>query len=219
MTNVLKLAATASAQAITLALVSRDQGGALVHYTTFDTNKPKTYGNTLYVWEAAGPVIPWDNLSSFVGQKTISEDSHSNSERIPFNYKVSQGYIVGYAVGPDPAATCAAIYLPPNDEPLDSTSLSLRFSTFAPGAVIVSYTALDQYNPKSNKNWVAIWNGPRANYNGDFLKAADIPYPNTSGKATIQHPLLIGATYTVGYFMTAMPSGKTTLAAQVTFNT
>jgi hypothetical protein len=58
MSDAVVLSAAPAAQAINLMVISRDQGGVDVQYTTFDTNKPKTYGNTLYVWEADTPVIP-----------------------------------------------------------------------------------------------------------------------------------------------------------------
>ena len=212
------LAGAPLAQSVNLMVLNRDQDGIDVQYTTFDTNKPKTYGNTLYVWEAAGPVVPWGQ--PVVASTPIDKDQYLGPQRIKFPYQVGLGYIIGSATASDPNAICATTFIPPNGGDSTSPNLTISLSSFSNGYVKISYSGLDNYNPAANKNWIGIWNQPRAGYDGNPIAKADIAFPNSSGSATITPvKLLVGATYTVGYFMAALQPGKSSLAAQVTFNT
>lgn len=212
------LASSASSQAVNLMVVSRDQDGVDVQYTTFDTNKPKTYGNTLYVWESADRVVPWDQPP--VAKTTIDEDQYLSVQRVQFKYQVGLGYIIGYGVAPDPNAICSSVFIPPDNGEQDSPHLTISLASFANQYVKIQYNALDNYDPKANKNWIGIWNGPKARYDGEPQAKAYVPNANSRGAATISGTdILIGATYTVGYFMADLPAGKTALAAQTTFNT
>ena len=212
------LTAAPVAQAVNLQVISRDQGGVDVQYTTFDTNKPKTYGNTLYVWEASGPIIPWSQ--PVVASTPIDKDQYLSTQRLKFDYQVSLGYIIGYATASDPNAICASVFIPPDNGEQDSPHLTISLTTFANNYVKINYNGLADYNPSINKNWIGLWNQPRAGYDGNPIAKADVPYPNSSGSATIVGTkIVIGATYTVGYYMAALQPGKSSLAAQITFNT
>jgi hypothetical protein len=218
MSQNLVLSGAPQAQSVVLTLLARDQNGIAIQYTTFDTNKPKTYGNTLYVWQASGPVIPWG--LPFTASTPIDTDQYLAPQRLNFPYQVSLGYIVGYAVAPDPNAIVDSLFIPPNNAPTESTPVTIGLGSYGNQYVQSNYSTLDKYNPSANKNWVGIWNGPRAGYDGIPLAKADVPFPNTAGSVTIMGTnILIGATYTIGYFMAALPPGKTALAAQYTFNT
>jgi hypothetical protein len=218
MTETLYLSAAPAAQAVNLMVLGRDQGGVDVQYTTFDTNKPKTYGNTLYVWEASGPIIPWGQPVK--ASTVIDQDQYLSTQRLAFDYQVSLGYIIGYGVAPDPNAICASVFIPPDNAEQESPHLTISLQSFANQYVKIQYMALDNYNPAANKNWIGLWNGPRAGYDGDPQAKADVKFANSRGSVAIMGAnILIGATYTIGYFMAALTPGKTALAAQTTFNT
>ncbi|PWW00608.1 hypothetical protein DFR52_103816 [Hoeflea marina] len=218
MSDILMLKEAAASQAISLVLFSKDQAGIDVQYTTFTNNRPKDYSNTIYVWEG-GPDVPWQRIDSFVGESVIEGNTYTGIQRVNFPYDVGKDYVVGYAVASTPGATCSALYLPKDNQETTSENLTVGFSAIGPGAVKVNYRCLPQYNPVAFKNWVGIYNGPRADYDGKPLDAANVPFPNTNGSATIPIQLQIGATYTVGYYMVPLDKGKISLAAQVTFNT
>jgi hypothetical protein len=212
------LTAAPVAQSINLQVISRDQAGVDVQYTTFDTNKPKTYGNTLYVWGASGPIIPWGQPP--VASTPIDKDQYQSTQRLKFDYQVSLGYIIGYATASDANAICASVFIPPGGEDQDSLDLTISLATFANNYVKINYKGLADYKPSANKNWIGLWNQPRAGYDGNPIAKADVPHPNSSGSATIVGTkILIGATYTVGYYMAPLLPGKASLAAQTTFNT
>ena len=99
-----------TAQSVNLKVLSKDQNGVYVQYT-FDTNQPKTYGNTLYVWEAAGPVIPWSRVP--IASTTINEDQYRGAQRLDFKREVGVQYIIGYGVAAEPGAICASLWMPP----------------------------------------------------------------------------------------------------------
>lgn len=214
----LLLTAAPVAQSVTLQVISRDQGGVDVQYTTFDTNKPKTYGNTLYVWEASGPIIPWGQ--PVVAATPIDKDQYHSTQRLRFDYQVNLGYVIGYATASDPNAICASVFIPPGGEEQESLDLTISLGSYGNNYVKIGYKGLADYNPVVNKNWIGLWNQPRAGYDGNPIAKADVPFPNASGSATIVGTkIVIGATYTVGYYMAALAPGKSSLAAQVTFNT
>lgn len=218
MSEVLMLSQPAASQHTNLSLFSKDQDGIEIHYTTFTNNRPKEFANTIYVWEG-GPDVPWQRVDDYVGAAVIEGDTYTGIQRIKFPYDVGKDYVVGYAVAPTPNATCSALYLPKDNQDTSSEDTSIDFVMIGPGAVKLKYGCLPQYNPVEFKNWVGIYNGTRAQYDGKPLDTTAIPFPNTTGYVTIPVQLQIGATYTVGYYMAPLPQGKTSLAAQVTFFT
>ena len=173
MSKLVALSAPPQAQAVNLQVISRDQSGVDVQYTTFDTNQPKTYGNTLYVWKAAGPVIPWGQPT--VAQTLIDKDQYLSTQRLSFPYQVELGYIIGYGVAPNPNAICASVFIPPNNAEQESPHLTITLSTYGNNYVKIQYSGLANYNPSANQNWIGIWNAPQAGYDGSPLATANVP--------------------------------------------
>lgn len=214
----LMLASAASGQTITLTPAGTPQGDGLnVTYTTFDTNKPKTYGNQMYVWQTAGPVIPWNQQP--IAVTPIESDVYNATQMVSFEYRLDLGYTIGYAVGNSPNDCCASLFLPPQAAPGSSTALSISLGQYTGTFVQIAYSGLTNYDPTVSKNWVGIWQAERAGYDGNPIAKSDVTYPQSSGEAFIYTNINRNTTYSIGYFMTALPTGKTTLAAQVSFRT
>ncbi|SNR54814.1 hypothetical protein [Puniceibacterium sediminis] len=220
MTEMLLMTAPAVSQSVTLSLFSKGPTGINVNYTTFSNNMPKTFANHIFVWESAGPVVPWQKIDSFVKDQPITQDSYKGLQEVKFAYEVGKSYIVGYAVTPDPSSTMATLFLPADNAPTDSTSVQLTMGSLITGGVQLKFSGLSQYNPSANDNWVAIWDGEAALYKGAPKCKAAITSPTSSGTVVVPCPLLIGSTYTAGYYMApAKGDQATSLAAEVTFTT
>jgi hypothetical protein len=207
---------------VSISLVGVPTGqGVIVNYITDTSNQPKTYANHIYVWQTTANTVPWNKTPD--GDTPVASDSSSSTQSVVFDFE-DKGYIIGYAVGPNPKAVCATIFIPQGKQADPSAWQYDRVTTKVVGVatniVQVQYHTLDQYIPATNKNWVALFLGAHANYTGSYVKKVAVPTDSADGYATIEGvKLLIGTTYSVGYFLVdeAGTNGRTSLAASATF--
>ncbi len=222
MADVLTASAAPLSQAVTLTLIDRAPNGVLVQYTTFDNNKPKTNKNTIYVWEAASDIIPWNGKDPIASQ-LVSKDQYIGTEEVEFDYQPDIGYIVGYATANDPMTICASLFIPPNGAEEKSKHLTLFSDVkYSSDYVRVRYQTLESYQPNANGNWVGLWKGSHVDMYGNVKPPLTVvPYNNETGSVTIKDgvKIVIGTQYTVGYMMAPWEAGKTSLASSVTFST
>lgn len=194
--------------------------GAIVQYITLPANDPKTFGNHIYVWQTTDSVVPWNKPP--IGDTAIASSSSTSTQMVNFAFE-EKGYIIGYAVAPTPMAVCSTIYMPVGKQ-TDPTAwlynhLSLQVVYVGTNLVQVKYTGLPQYLPATNKNWIGLWQGSQVPYDGAPISQLTIQQdaPST-GYATLQGmQLLIGFSYSVGYFMVEPTSGRRSLAASASF--
>ncbi len=193
--------------------------GAIVNYITPPANQPKTYGNHIYVWQTTNNEVPWPKAPD--GDTAVNTDSSTSTQLVGFDFE-EKGYIMGYAVAPTKTAVCSTIYMPAGKQDDPSawlySKLGLEVVYKGTNLVQVKYTGLPAYQPATNKNWIGIWQGGMVPYAGEPMKAVNIANDNPSGYAIIDNiKLLIGTTYTLGYFMVPSATGRTSLAASATF--
>lgn len=194
-------------------------GGVIASYDTPTANKPATFQNQIYVWETTSNQVPWDKPPTT--SVAVSSDSSASTLVVPFDYE-QKGYIVGYAVGPQPTGVCSTVYLPQfaSGDPTRWQYASAWITIVYPHSnlVQVQYGVLPAYRPATYRNWVAIWQGSSVPYDGEPIGRTQIQSDAASGYAVITDlNLTIGSTYSVGYFMIDPISGRTSLAAQTTF--
>lgn len=219
--DILALKAIPSSEAVMLNVVGCVMpNGVLVNYATYQENKPKTYANYIYVWKTTSPDIPWGTTP--VGKDAVATDTPVSTQQLDFPFEVGQDYIIGYAVGADPNAVCATVYVPADSikDPTKyvSNNISLQFVYVGNNIVQIRFTGLGNYSPVANKNWVGIWQMDHVPYKGDPLAKVSIASSSSSGIAVLQGvQIVVGSVYSVGYFMT--DAGSTSLAARVTFRT
>lgn len=213
---------TATTTSVTIALKGVPTGqGVIVNYITDTANQPKTFANHIYVWQTTSDTVPWNKTPD--GDTPIESDSSTSTQFVTFDFE-DKGYIIGYATAPTPKAVCATIFIPQGKQN-DPTAwqydrVTAKVVAFDTNIVQVQYHTLDQYTPATNKNWVALFLGQHANYGGSFVKKQMIVTDSRDGYVVIQGvKLLIGTTYTVGYFMADETStnGRTSLAASSSF--
>jgi hypothetical protein len=199
--------------------VPTDQG-ALANYVTLPATDPKSFGNHIYVWETTDNIVPWSKTPD--GDTAIDSSSSTSTQLVKFAFE-EKGYIMGYAVAATPQAVCATVYMPVGKQ-TDPTaweyaSMQLGVPYVGTNLVQVQYTGLPQYLPATNKNWIGLWQGPQVPYSGDPIAKVSITKDAPpSGYTTIQGiKLLIGLSYSVGYFMVDPVKGRTSLAASANF--
>lgn len=212
--------ALADSNAVQISIAGIPTGdGANVQYVTLPATDPKAFSNHLYVWQTTDNIVPWKKPVD--GDTAISSSSSTSAQQLKFAFE-QKGYIIGYAVAPTPQAVCSTIYLPANkqDDPTawQYTNLKLEVVYVGTNLVQVKYTGLPQYQPATNKNWIGLWQSPQVPYDGDPVAKLSLSNDAPSGYATIQGvTLLIGYSYSVGYFMVEPVKGRTSLAAGATF--
>jgi hypothetical protein len=199
--------------------VPTDQG-ALANYVTLPATDPKGFGNHIYVWETTDNIVPWSKTPD--GDTAIDSSSSTSTQLVKFGFE-EKGYIMGYAVAATPQAVCATVYMPAGKQTdptaWEYSSMQLGVPYVGVNLVQVQYTGLPQYLPATNKNWIGLWQGPQVPYSGDPIAKVSITKDAPpSGYTTIQGiKLLIGLSYSVGYFMVDPVKGRTSLAASANF--
>jgi hypothetical protein len=198
--------------------------GVGVQYVTSQVNKPQKYANNIYVWKTTNDRVPWSGGSGPDGTSAVESDKPVSTQFVDFPFLVGQDYIVGYGVAADPNATCSTVYIPGDSYKDPSTYVTsdttISINSFGNNYVQVKLRGLGNYSPSANKNWVGVWEQDVVPYTGDPIAKANVGLSQASGLIFIPNvPLTVGSTYSVGYFMAALPAGRTALACSATFET
>jgi len=217
-TNLIMTTNDSSAVTISIQGIPMPQG-AIVNYITPEANQPKNFGNHIYIWQTTGNTVPWSKAPE--GDTAVNTDSSTSTQHVAFDFE-EKGYIIGYAVAPTKTAVCSTIYMPAgkqNDPTAwQYTKLGLEVVYHGTNMVQVKYTGLPAYQPSTYKNWIGIWQGGTVPYSGDAIRTVNIPNDTPSGYAIVEGvKLLIGTTYSLGYFVAQPSTGRTALAASAMF--
>jgi hypothetical protein len=195
--------------------------GVVVNYVTDTSNQPKTFGNHIYVWQTTSNAVPWNKTPD--GDTALATDSSTGTQFVQFDFE-DKGYIIGYAVAPTPRAVCATIFIPQgqtqNPAAWQYDRVTERVVAVATNFIQTQYRTLPLYTPATHKNWIGLFLGAHAGYSAPIMKKTMVPTDSPEGFVFIEGVrLLIGTTYTVGYFMVDETStnGRTSLAASSTF--
>ncbi len=186
-----------------------------VAYRGLPGNQSFTYGNFVAVWEST--VIPWSTPP--LATQPISSNSPSGTAEIGGLTITKNSYIVGYAVGPETAATCASAILNVGGLTAAPSSVEIGLNNVGTHSISVSYRALSGYLPQANGNWVGLWRGHVSPYNAPETPLAEVAIPtnSTEGNLPINGvPIAIKSTYTLIYFI---GKSRTEAAAILTFDT
>ncbi|MCD5364301.1 MULTISPECIES: hypothetical protein [Chromobacterium] len=219
MSNLLLLSNNAGRQVFVNVVGVPMPDGVLANYVTDTANQPRTFDNRLYAWESSASQVPWDK--SPVGKAALLDDSSSSTRVLNFDYE-AKGYVIAYAVAGTPQAVCASVYLPAGEQDNPAAwvydGVSLQTVYVNSNVLQLKYQVLTAYQPKAAGNWVGIWQGSAVPYSGDPIRSMPVPRDDDSGYLALDGlQLTINTSYTVGYFMQALPLGRTSLAASTTF--
>jgi len=189
-----------------------------VSYQCLPANRPSTYGNTVYIWEATA--IPWGQPAYY--QRQIDTNQQNGVAILTGLTIASTTYIIGYAPAPDPAMCCASVLLDAGGMMAAPTSVNIGVRSIGNTSVAIRYSVLSGYLPADNGNWVGIWQSYTSPYNcPEPIGYSRVPNL-TEGTVNISDvPITIDTAYTVVYFM-GQPENRTkntTAAAILTFDT
>lgn len=183
-------------------------------YDTISGNQPNTYANTLFLWQNTN-AIPYNQapLASF----SVPGNTQMGSFAFSGISVQAWPYIIGYAVGPNPAQICSTAYIPATGSAYVYFQTSLDISVL-PDSVIISYATPANNTPQTNGNWVGIWESSIPPFSGAPVAQAPVALNTSVGQVVLNNlTLKRGTTYTAAYFMTA--NKQTSMAAYLTFNT
>ncbi|MGR2663217.1 MULTISPECIES: hypothetical protein [Chromobacterium] len=219
MSNLLLLSNDAGRQVFITVVGVPMPDGVLANYITNTANQPQTFDNRLYAWESSANQVPWDKAP--VGQAALLSDSSTSTRVLNFDYE-PKGYVIAYAVAGAAQAVCSSVYLPAGEQDNPQAwaydSVSLQTVYVDSNVLQLKYKVLTAYQPKAAGNWVGIWQGSTVPYSGDPIRSLPVPRDDDSGYLAIDGlKLTINTSYAVGYFMQALPQGRTSLAATTTF--
>lgn len=179
-----------------------------VHYHTLNGNNPQSNNDHIGLWRSdGGGKIPKETrpLSAYPVGLTAA-DSNKTLLTLPID---QNEYILGYCHGGNPM----------NEKMNVSTTLSIPAGGFDPEKAIrqsvkldikgneasiwLEYTALSNTNPKSNRSWIAVWQGDDLSAIGKDVPVFKQSTPSIvpSGKIAFDGVLRRGTTYLLCYFL------------------
>jgi hypothetical protein len=175
------------------------QQQAIIQYQTPPGNQPNSYGNMLALWQASQLPYGQAPLMTYPIQTNSSAGSYMFSEYLDPN----QTYVVGYATSSDMTTVCSTITFYPGRTDGVAFSTQIHPEYIGSNTIAVSFQTPPGNQPAANGNWVGLWRGSTARYDGtDMLAKTPVPLESNQGTVAINGvPLLRGATYTVAYFI------------------
>ncbi len=189
-------------------------------YDTPPGNQPATYGNTVFLWQTASPALP---PTTPLASARIAGNLPTGSGAIHAQV-TQQGYLLGYATGPDTCNVCATAFIAPGGQ-VNQESPDITPASVTPTLVVFAYTLPAGVRPAACGHWVGLWQGASPNmlYQVPPLAFVPVQQDASSGDGVLQNVAIRrGAQYTLGYFAGgyahARPS-QTTLACSTTFTT
>jgi hypothetical protein len=220
-TKLLTQAAAPDSKSVTITVQPPLSGdGFIAKYVTFPHNLPNSYKNYIYVWDAEGSTVPWNqppNADAIIPTDSLTGDA-------PVEMAIQRrGYIIGYAVSNSPDSVCATVFIPAAGQSDPATWIYDQLTISVPAVGIdtvqIAYQGLPVYDPAASGNWIGIWRGSEVRYSGDPMKSVSIKNPEADGTVFIGGlDLRVGTEYSVGYFMKPENNGgRTALAAITTF--
>lgn len=213
--------ATATPAQVTTLTVTSATGTVISgNYNCLPGDQPSTYGNTVYIWQNANS-IPYNQepLASF----PIPGNTQQGSFSFP-NLEIQiKSYILSFAVGPNPQASCSTAYVPATGSDFQYFQTTLDVQTLGSDSAAVNYSTPAGNLPQTNGDWIGLWVGAVASYVTAPAAKVQVGSDTAVGVASINnYPFLRGTTYTLAYFMggwQATAPKQTTMAATFTFST
>ncbi len=180
--------------------------GVIINVKGIPGNLPKTYGNTVAVWDTWYPDLSSGESADLSHVVNVPTDQQANS--IVVNYPFSGGnYLLSYQVGQSVTTMCASYRLSLELVAMSVTpaqGVDLTIVDVTDTTVTVFYSTLSGYEPETSNNWVGVWMGaPRIFGAGKPLGMAPILGTSNIGQVTISGVAMRPRPYyyTLIYFM------------------
>lgn len=187
-------------------------------YWSLPANQPKTYGNTVSLWNSS--VVPWGVPP--LQQAQLSSNQQNGTETLTDITVSATTYVLGYATGPALSTVCASVILDAGGLATGGDSVNIGVASVGTTSLTIRYHVLYGYLPQTYGNWVGLWKGYVSPYNCPAPLGTALVPDVTDGTVTIRDVAIgIQTTYTVGYFMANPDQNRnnSTAAALLTFDT
>jgi hypothetical protein len=203
-------------------------------YNTITGNKPKTYENTIFVWQTGDWEVPEDDPKHSFTMR-LDQASSTFAETVAL---AGSDYLVGYAVGNKRETVVTTQLLKFSDgkytvtpPPAGEEDFHFSLDEVHPSMMLYSFRLLRGMEAKTNGDWVGVWSGSSKSslYNPDKkpMSIKQVPVDDRSGSdvfdLTDGQQFVSGNSYLLGYFKTGFNKDKpeeslrTTLAAVAEF--
>jgi len=188
-----------------------DGGTVKINFNSLPGAHPKAMGYFAAIWQ--GSQI--QALDQALDTHEIETDNQAGTTNFDGLTLQRQDYIIGFGVNHDVGTTiCATLYVPQNSKPFDPltptlSSVSVPEEGIGTNSLIASYITPLYNSPKTNGNWIALFQGPfTANcFTGaNVIASANATSDNSSGSISmnkIPNGLERYQTYTVVYGMSS----------------
>ena len=170
-----------------------------LRYEGLGGNQPHRYQNFVAVWESTA--IPWN--APPLSRQRIPQNDQMGTVVIGADVS-NNAYIAGYAVGDRITDICAVAYISPTTELLTVPDrVRVSVAQVGENSLLVNYTTLPGYLPKTYRNWIGLWEGFASPYNAITPIGKTEVYSDASqGTVEICNiQLSVGRVYTLIYFM------------------
>jgi hypothetical protein len=210
----IKLGSTIEKQTKVTGLVTSPTS-ILVRYETLPNNQPGPNGNAIAVWQDTQ--IPYGGTPPPVQKKTTTGVSPHGSDAFDNLDLQKKPYIVGYSTGSNLNTICSTLLFTPGNPEGTPFLTSVKATEVATDTLIIKFDTPLGNDPKTNQNWIGLWEGQSFTWDGKNRKAkVAVNKTNASDSQPLTHSLKFDTWYTVVY---ASGPADTDIAAVYTFKT
>jgi hypothetical protein len=175
-----------------------------VRYTGVDGNRPKSYDNSVTLWDTWSPIVAGPHKTPPLRVVPIRCDLQPNTTYVPWPF-TGTDYLITYQVGESLTTMCAGVRFSLKIKPMAVPPLAVSMSVYKldDASITIVYSTMGGYLPKTYGNWVGVWQG----FAGPYFPPrpdswAPVPSDRTQDLVTVSKlQILPDFTYRIIYFM------------------
>ena len=152
-------------------------------YQSLPGNLPQDYKNWVALWNSTQPNPAGEPLA----RAPVSDNSQTGVLVLPYDLQKTD-YCLTYQCGETAKTMCAIATIPlGSSKPAMESWVTLTIKSLTSAGITIEYSALPNYNPNANGNWIGIWPGSGLPYppSPDPIARYDILSPYSDEIVTI----------------------------------
>ena len=184
-----------------------------IKYYGLPGNQPNSNGNAIAIWQDSQ--IPWG--SAPIKKLTITLNTPTGSQTFDDLSLQSKSYVVGYSTGSDLSTICSTVQFTPGNTDGVPFNTSIAVQTLDSDALTLRFDTPVGNDPKSNQNWIGLWEGRSFTWDGKN-RVAKV----TVNKSTANSTMVVPYSFKIDTYYTAVyASGPadTNISTALTFQT
>jgi hypothetical protein len=205
-------------RSVQLSATILDAGAIFTAFRTLPGNQPAKHENWIGVWSGAMIAAGQPPL-----RKVLIATENSVGEQILDGLSLQRKpYIVGYCPGPAQESVCATVQFTPDETPAGEPGVpfqsQIRLLAYTARDLLVQFETPPGNIPVENKNWLGLWPGAVAAFDGvNLLHRTWIDRrANEDSQVMSGVALAYDTTYTIGL---GTHESINSIAATITFQT